>query len=130
MSPVAGEIWCSCWPLLLGMQPFPNRWSENLGFSKRSGVYLLEEVGLRCQSGKSCNRLLQYLGKVYWIDLSLIVNEKNCTTLEKENGLNGFFGNRLLTATFFLPYFSNSLLFFPEWIPLVLLASIIFAGGK
>lgn len=87
-------------------------------------------MGIRCQSGKSCACLLQYLGKVYWIDLSLIVNEKNCGTLEKENGLNEFFGNRLLTTTCFLSYFSNSLLFFPELIPLVLLASIILAGGK
>lgn len=54
---------------------------------------------------------------------------KNCHTLEKGKDSNEFFRNRLLT-TCCLPYFSKSLLFFPELIPLVLLASIILAGGK
>lgn len=54
---------------------------------------------------------------------------KNCGTLEKGKDLNEFFRNRLLT-TCCLSYFSNSVLFFPELFPLVLLASIILAGGK
>lgn len=53
----------------------------------------------------------------------------NCGTLEKGKDLNEFFRNRLLT-TCSLPYISNSLLFFPGPNPLVLLASIILAGGK
>lgn len=98
-------------------------------FPKEMGYIYQKKGGIKCQSDKTSNFLLQYLSKVYWVDLILIVNKNNGGTLEKGEGLNEFFGNRLLTACFLL-YFGNNLLFFPELIPLALWASIILAGGK
>ena len=62
---------------------------------------------------KSSNCLLPLLSKVYWMDFSLVVNEKVVVIWRKEKCLNEFFGHRLLTACF-LPYFGNSLLFSPQ----------------